>query len=423
VSEKEKITEIMSNRLPHDLQNEILVSLPVKSLLRFQCVSKTWKSLITSPTFISLHVQHSETTDKYVHLLHSQTYKEFRTHSQLHHMDGSFSEIQKLETPCQIGGRPYNVLDCKGLILFRTICQKRHDVESLILWNPAIRMSMSLPQPCIVAPSGKKRSIYGFGFDHRSNDYKVMRLVRGGYTFFPPQAELYKLRTGAWETIKVANDFQYAIVAGTQALVNGASHWVGNHKSDMASSSPQQMVVVFFHMCDEEFRVMKLPDHLSSLYVGNVFLGVSDGLLSLREYNGKQNVHLSCSIWLMKEYGVIESWTKQFTIDLKGCYFHVFSFRNNEKILGINRNKPVLYDPKTHGFINLGIKAKGSFYTKNTFVESLVLLNEVNPIQTCQTCLKKAWWCDSNKGKEKKRKTCTTSREKAKKLGRKRLET
>jgi hypothetical protein len=96
--------------------------------------------------------------------------------------------------------------------------------------------------------------------------------------------------------------------------VNGASHWVGNHKRDMASDSPK-VVIVLFHMCDEEFRVMKLPDHLISLYVNYVFLKVSGGLLSLMEYN-----NLSCNIWLMKEYGVIESWTKQFTIDLDfGC--------------------------------------------------------------------------------------------------------
>jgi F-box interacting protein len=395
VSEKEKITEIMSNRLPHDLQNQILVSLPVKSLLRFQCVSKTWKSLITSPTFISMHVEHSESTDNYAHLLHSQKYIKFHTEYQLHHMDGSFSEFQKLETPCQIGDRDYDeVLDCKGLILFRTICQRRNDVESLILWNPAIRMSLSLPRPCINVATSDKHDVYGFGFDHTSNDYKVLRLVTGRYKFFPPQAELYKLCTGAWETVRIAENFQYAIRAGTQALVNGASHWVGNHKRDMAFYSPK-LVIVLFHMCDEEFRVMKLPDYLSSLYVNHAFLKVSGGLLSLMEYN-----NLSCNIWLMKEYGVIESWTKQFTIDLD---FGMFTFRNNEKILGEKQSKPVLYDPNTHRFINLGIKDEGySVYAKNTFVESLVLLNKVNPIQTCRTCLRKGRWCDSKKIRKRK---------------------
>jgi hypothetical protein len=109
----------------------------------------------------------------------------------------------------------------------------------------------------------------------------------------------------------------------------------------------------------------------------------------------------------MKEYGVIESWTKQFTIDFandfKDC---LFSFRNNEKILGEQNKKPLLYDPKTHRFVNLGIKAKGSLFAKNTFINSLVLLNQVNATRTCQTCLKIGRWCDSKNRKEKKRKTC-----------------
>jgi hypothetical protein len=106
----------------------------------------------------------------------------------------------------------------------------------------------------------------------------------------------------------------------------------------------------------------------------------------------------------MKEYGVAESWTKQFTIDLKDWRFgEIFCFRNNKKILSWNRkNKKVsvLDDPKTHTFINTGgleIKAKDYFLRKNTFVESLVLLDKVNSTQACQTCLRKGQWCDSKK--------------------------
>jgi hypothetical protein len=53
----------------------------------------------------------------------------------------------------------------------------------------------------------------------------------------------------------------------------------------------------------------------------------------------------------------------------------------------------VLYEPKTQRLINLeGIKVKGFFLGKNTFVESLVLLDKVNPMQ----------WCDSKKENERK---------------------
>jgi F-box interacting protein len=74
-------------------------------------------------------------------------------------------------------GRDYEVHDCKGLILFTPKWEyKGHGFESLILWNPAIRMSMTLPRPCVDVPDGKY-VVHGFGFDHTSNDYKVLRIV------------------------------------------------------------------------------------------------------------------------------------------------------------------------------------------------------------------------------------------------------
>ncbi|XP_059445493.1 F-box protein CPR1-like [Corylus avellana] len=211
-----------------------------------------------------------------------------------------------------------------------------HRFGPLILWNPSIRMSITLPRPCIDVPANRGRCVQGFGFDHKSNDYKVVRIVYEQWLSFSPKAELYKLRTGVWETVWVADDFKYNIYADPQVLVNGAIHWVGNHLRCWPSSGPElEFVVLLFHMCDEEFQVMKFPDRLiSSLKKNYAEIGVYGGLLSLMEYIPQQHIDFSCTIWLMKEYGVAESWTKQFTVDLKGQPFgSIFSFINNEKIL------------------------------------------------------------------------------------------
>jgi F-box interacting protein len=284
------------------------------------------------------------------------------------------------------------VHDCKGLILFTTVNEVGPDdnrFEPLTLWNPAIRMSMTLPRPRINDVPEPKYCIHGFGFDQTSNDYKVLRMFYNNYASSrPTQAELYRLRTGAWETLMVAEDsFQYYFSTKMQAFVNGASHWV---VWPMAPGS-RKRAVLLFDMFDEEFRVMKLPDHLSLGWGRSINLGVSGGLLSLMENNKPHGgVNLSYSIWLMKEYGVVESWTKQFTIDLEGWRGgRIFLFRNNEKVLAWNRKnereseESVLYDPKTHRFIKVGgIKGKGYLLGKNTFVDSLVLLDKLNHIQT-----------------------------------------
>ncbi|WJZ85908.1 hypothetical protein VitviT2T_005418 [Vitis vinifera] len=41
--------------IPLDLIIEILTKLPIKSLIRFQCISKLWRSMISDPSFIDLH--------------------------------------------------------------------------------------------------------------------------------------------------------------------------------------------------------------------------------------------------------------------------------------------------------------------------------------------------------------------------------
>ncbi|KAF3672360.1 hypothetical protein T459_08727 [Capsicum annuum] len=49
----------MSEYLIKDVMDQIFSKLPLKSLLRFKCLSKSWDSQISSPEFIWLHTQES----------------------------------------------------------------------------------------------------------------------------------------------------------------------------------------------------------------------------------------------------------------------------------------------------------------------------------------------------------------------------
>ena len=43
-------------------------------------------------------------------------------------------------------------------------------------------------------------------------------------------------------------------------------------------------------------------------------------------------LHRSCSIWVMKKYGVVKTWSKLFTVDLCGLVKRVIGFRKNGHI-------------------------------------------------------------------------------------------
>lgn len=56
---KRKKTKAPPHELLDELVVEILLRLPVKSLLRFKSVSKAWRAIISDPFFIRSHLQHS----------------------------------------------------------------------------------------------------------------------------------------------------------------------------------------------------------------------------------------------------------------------------------------------------------------------------------------------------------------------------
>ena len=182
---------------------------------------------------------------------------------------------------------------------------------------------------------------------------------------------MFKLSTGAWETLSVNDDFHSTKLERNlgQVFMNGDSHWVGHTNRFRGFLEYGEMVILLFHMCDEELRVMKLPNVLASLPPRPYSLVVFDGLLFLMRYNPIRNdplvdYHLGqqydgCCIWSMKEYGVIVSWTKQYTIDLRDWEWlgETLSFRNKNEILIVTKSKETfLYDLNTNRFVSLGIR-------------------------------------------------------------------
>ncbi|XP_028117763.1 F-box protein At5g49610-like [Camellia sinensis] len=183
---------------------------------------------------------------------------------------------------------------------------------NLFLWNPSIRKIVKLPPSLTPVTSNVPKlpsivgTAVGFGFDQRSNDYKVVKI---GYLVdyksgldVPWTVEIYFLNTHSWRRYNCVADFcSETFCFGTfSAFANGAVHWI---------AFVSGLWILRFDMGGEVFREMTLRNHLvklrdsTTMYV--MVLGESLAVVQRDYYSSSQTFQ----IWVMEEYGVKESWT------------------------------------------------------------------------------------------------------------------
>ncbi|XP_059629953.1 F-box/kelch-repeat protein At3g06240-like [Cornus florida] len=223
---------------------------------------------------------------------------------------------------------------------------------------------MALPRP---RTSARMHSI-GFGFDSRTDDYKVVRIV-----YMPddyPKVEIFSLSTGRWQNISHLGLKHIILRMAPQAFLNGAAHWLADNGTEKSH------LIVSFHMGDEVFGEIKVPDCIVNV---DWLLGESLSLIHILDTGDK----FICCIWVTKEYGMPESWTQLFNFNLSGVLGNrVAGFtRNGEVLFGRKSGHVLAYDPEAKKVTPTHIHFRGStdswvrdsFYA-DVYTESLVLV-------------------------------------------------
>ncbi|XP_050245791.1 F-box protein CPR1-like isoform X7 [Quercus robur] len=357
--------------LPDEILTNIFVFLPIKSIIICTSVSKAWKSLIKNPTFISTHLHHS--LNKNQNLLFigpcSENQKDFCA---LHNEDDAyFTQHARFDYPYN---RKYCVVGtCNGLLLLSDVGN-----NSFCLWNPCVGKLLKLPSPNVTyATHGKFHASIGFGFDPKTKDYKVIRVVTLleslGLEKTRTQVEIYTLSTGQWRMLRT----DLAPICGLywtdpQTFINGALHWVAFRVCD----NNLHNFVLVFDLGDEVFHEILLPEFPRLMYDS---VSVYRNSIALFE---RDNDFLH--IWAMKEYGVVSSWTKVLSLPSSSQGFlgsrddirRALGFRRNgEVILKLDGGRLISLDLETREIKDLRIigyeKAIVDYY-----VESLVLLDK-----------------------------------------------
>jgi hypothetical protein len=85
--------------------------------------------------------------------------------------------------------------------------------------------------------------------------------------------------------------------------------------------------ILSFDFVNEVFHEIALPESISHASSPWAFLTVVEGAKTLNVYHVSCHVPYKGSILVMKDYGVVKSWTELFSFDLNGSCLLAYSLR------------------------------------------------------------------------------------------------
>ncbi|KAK9284316.1 hypothetical protein L1049_023487 [Liquidambar formosana] len=361
--------------LPTHLLIEILSRLSVKTIFICRCVSKTWLNLLSTPPFAKHHFTRAHTCP----LLQNPSGKRLSRTLYLVELDrdsdlgdGSFGysvnekldtkfncpkldEAKKMMPKCtrSLGLKLDIVNSCNGLLCLRgPSCD-----DPVVVYNPVAGDYITIPTPekdnCM-----EKAVVSGLGFSPKTNRYKVLRMLyfrrpSVGQRLYVHMAETHTVGSGEWRRI---GSCPFSLCRKSfPAFLNGALHWFrDDYHPDF---------IVSFNFGDERFQTIQPPP---PYFLANDQFGpkqssyrsyysfkseISMGVLKGSLYLCDSSSYGHFDIWVMKEYGVKESWFKEFKINTllgrtwpAGLYQPIDFLENGDLLMYFKRNALISYD-------------------------------------------------------------------------------
>ncbi|KAG8363909.1 hypothetical protein BUALT_Bualt19G0071500 [Buddleja alternifolia] len=377
----------MMPTLPFDLITIILLMLSTKTLVKFQGVCRAWRDLIRDPIFIKTHFQNWASKGNnyllYVPLEHTPS-RVFRLLS-----DKTFERALDIQIPFEPISMGLIVIgSCNGLLC---ITELNNFGTIIYLYNPSIRKYKTINSP-ITDISGQSDRRYinialGFAYYDQTNDYKIVRIVSRdedvdedgdnvdvnfSYEVANIKIEVYSMITDSWKNIDV-DYFPWGMLGiKSKASLNESVHWLVNHRD----GNEDVTAILAFHFGNEMFRQISLPNYGADLME---CIGIIKGNLSLFLYHVvyEDPLEEQCYLWVMKEYGVVGSWTKMYSITVNPRVVTPLMFTVNEEIIFENGEDVVSYHLGRKTIRSLGLEEQG-YFNFVTYTESLVLLEAYN---------------------------------------------
>lgn len=337
--------------IPDDLVLQILIRLPVKSLLRFRSVCKSWKFMVSDPWFVDAHRSRSATT-----LLIS--FPEIRRFNFFCVKDGEVSELSQPPL-CNIS-QSINGLIC---IYEQYEACSRKQLFRVILCNPSTREVVTLPPTSFPSPNYIQQYI-SLGYDPSTGTYKILRgwlEIYGAANY-----EIFTLGSShAWRIIK---DGPYDPLESKEICVSGTIYWAPQARNGNS--------VTAFDVGEEKFRSVAVPPEAPLWDELNTSIIQIDGRMAIVDYQDVgRRISTVMVIWKLED-SVKGVWSQK-RILVPECWV--------ERILTSPRAPPFCIASGDSGYITL---IPNGFFREYFIVhwnieEGRLWREEINPPSNC----------------------------------------
>ncbi|KAG4941790.1 hypothetical protein JHK87_045661 [Glycine soja] len=333
----------LPHTLPEDLITEILMMLPVRSILRFKCMCKSWFSLISHPEFARSHFALAATPTTRLYLSANDHQVECTDIEASLHDDNSAKVVFNYPLPSP-EDKYYNraidiVGSCRGFILLMITS----GALDFIIWNPSTGLRKGISYVMDDHAYNFCDDRCGFGYDSSTDDYVIVKLKIDGWC---TEVHCFSLRTNSWSRI-LGTALYYPVDLGHGAFFNGALHWFVRR-----CNGRRQAVIISFDVTERGLFEIPLPPDFAvkdQISVENQIydLRVMEGCLCLCV----AKMGCGTTIWMMKEYKVQSSWTKLIVPIYNQCHpflpvFYPICSTKKDEFLGSNHKTLVKLNKK-----------------------------------------------------------------------------
>ncbi|KAL3645682.1 hypothetical protein CASFOL_010862 [Castilleja foliolosa] len=256
---------------------------------------------------------------------------------------------------------------CNGIICLNDDYQ----LGNIVLWNPLTDELKYLPPTSIDLPAKAPYILFGhsvFGFDPRSDDYKVLRFVENGMLSnyrTENHFEVYSLKNDSWKQIINPVKFRYPCrdpLEISSFTLNGSCYWETDNR------------ILCFDFADEVFSYLPLPPIQEKSQIEEdierCLVGIDGSTLGLivRPHRSERNFCLW--VWESKEW----CWSKVDSFKVRdGVRVLLGLFGGDKCFFGGWLNELMLFDLTTRELKTLDIEDHFPWATSLVpFVESTV---------------------------------------------------